>query len=55
MDEFKRGEITGIIKVLKWVQFIMTYKSLNEVKREISYFINKAEREGEEFTNLDRY
>jgi len=55
MNEFKRGEITGIIKVLKWVQFIMTYKALGDVKREIEYFISKAEKEGEEFQNLDRY
>lgn len=48
-------ERTTIIRTLKWVLFLMSYKPLASVKHQIEMFINVTEGDDEELKKLDRF
>ena len=50
-----RNESIGIIRTLKWVQFLMTYKSTGLIKEELKRFVAQEEVRFPDLKGIERY
>lgn len=55
LDIDSMSESCGIVKSLKWVKFLMSYKSNGLILREINKFIDQEEKRHPELKNLTSY
>ena len=53
LDRYSEGY--GIVRSLKWVRFLMTYKHKDSLKDEIDSFIKAEENRYPELKNEERY
>lgn len=51
----REGESEGIIRTLKWVMFLQTYKHKDLIKEEMEKFIESEEKRFPELKDLERY
>jgi len=49
------SESAGIVRTLKWLKFLQSYKSPSAINREVDRFIEQEERRHPELKGIERY